>query len=110
MCVKLGFDSRWINLVMNCVTFVSYSILLNGQPTESFSPQRGPFVALSIYYMRRSFLFTFKAGEIESLYFRNQDSKAVPNHIPPFLHGRQHPFFFKANQTEVEKVKGIILT
>lgn len=28
---KLGFDQKWIKLIMKCVTFVSYSILLNGE-------------------------------------------------------------------------------
>lgn len=32
MMRKLRFDRRWINLVMNCINFVSYSILINDEP------------------------------------------------------------------------------
>uniref|UniRef100_A0A803P3Y4 Reverse transcriptase domain-containing protein n=1 Tax=Cannabis sativa TaxID=3483 RepID=A0A803P3Y4_CANSA len=36
-----GFHSHFITLVMNCITFVSYSILFNGRPLKKFFPQRG---------------------------------------------------------------------
>jgi hypothetical protein len=38
---KLGFDERWIQLVMMCVCTTSYSILLNGEPTGYITPTRG---------------------------------------------------------------------
>jgi len=41
MLRKLGFSQRWINLVMQCVRTVSYSILINGRPHGSFVPSRG---------------------------------------------------------------------
>ncbi|KAF5445202.1 hypothetical protein F2P56_034269 [Juglans regia] len=33
--VKMGFGRRWINLIMTCITTVSYAVLLNGQPGEA---------------------------------------------------------------------------
>lgn len=30
--VQLGFDSRWVALTMECVRYVSYSVLINGLP------------------------------------------------------------------------------
>jgi hypothetical protein len=41
MMSKLGFHSQWIDLVMACVTSVSYSIRFNSQMTDSFVPTRG---------------------------------------------------------------------
>ncbi|XP_024178363.1 uncharacterized protein LOC112184337 [Rosa chinensis] len=41
MLVKLGFSSKWINMVMSCVTSVSYSILVQGEPSEHIYPTRG---------------------------------------------------------------------
>ena len=28
---KLDFVEKWIDLIMNCVSFVSYSVLINGE-------------------------------------------------------------------------------
>ena len=33
---KLGFNERWITLMMICVKTVSYSVLVNGEPKEVF--------------------------------------------------------------------------
>lgn len=32
---KMGYDSRWIDLIMKCVN-ISYSILINGIPKNGF--------------------------------------------------------------------------
>jgi len=41
MMRKMGFTEQWIQLIMNCVSIVSYSVLINGQHMEQFSPSRG---------------------------------------------------------------------
>jgi hypothetical protein len=41
MMRRLGFDNKWIYLVTQCVTTVSYSIIVNGSPSEIFYPSRG---------------------------------------------------------------------
>ncbi|XP_059436470.1 uncharacterized protein LOC132169451 [Corylus avellana] len=38
---KMGFESRWVNLVRKCVTIVSYSVIVNGTPVGLFKPSRG---------------------------------------------------------------------
>ena len=35
---KLGFREAWINLALNCITSISYEILVNGYPGKSFKP------------------------------------------------------------------------
>ena len=37
---KMGFNERWINLVMVCVKSVTYSILMNGEPCGMIQPTR----------------------------------------------------------------------
>lgn len=38
----MGFDSKLIDLVMNCIELVTYSILVNGRiPQNYFKPSRG---------------------------------------------------------------------
>ncbi|XP_035551035.1 uncharacterized protein LOC118349641 [Juglans regia] len=39
--VKLGFGEKWVGLIMQCVQTVSYAILVNGKPGNSFTPSRG---------------------------------------------------------------------
>lgn len=38
---RLGFCDRWIVLIMECVTSVTYSVLVNGQPGDVIKPTRG---------------------------------------------------------------------
>lgn len=37
---KLGFNERWISLLMLCVKPISYSILVNGEPKGFIKPSR----------------------------------------------------------------------
>ncbi|XP_042944619.1 uncharacterized protein LOC122278502 [Carya illinoinensis] len=39
--IKMGFADIRVNLVMECVSTVSYSLLINGIPQELFSPSKG---------------------------------------------------------------------
>ncbi|CAL9015934.1 unnamed protein product, partial [Prunus brigantina] len=41
MMEKLGFNSRFRGWIMECVTTVSYSVLLNGEPSGQITPRRG---------------------------------------------------------------------
>jgi hypothetical protein len=41
MMHRLGFEDRWIHLIMRCVKTVSYSILIKGQPQGRILPTRG---------------------------------------------------------------------
>ena len=35
---KMGFHEKWITLMMECITTISYSILINGEPTGTIYP------------------------------------------------------------------------
>lgn len=37
----VGFCDRWTNIVMKCVRYVSYSVVLNGYQGQEFKPNRG---------------------------------------------------------------------
>jgi hypothetical protein len=41
MMTRLGFDQRWINLIMSCVTTVNYRVWFNSDETDCFVPSRG---------------------------------------------------------------------
>lgn len=38
---KFGFEEKWSNRVMECVRTVTFSVLVNGRPSEEFSSRRG---------------------------------------------------------------------
>ena len=38
---KMGFSQQWTQLMMQCVSIVTYNILVNGAPTEKFKPNCG---------------------------------------------------------------------
>ena len=38
---KLGFCDRWVSLVLECITTVSYLILVNGEAKGDIRPSRG---------------------------------------------------------------------
>jgi hypothetical protein len=38
---RLGFDEKWVNLVMTCVQTVTYSVVVNGNPVGNIRSSRG---------------------------------------------------------------------
>ena len=39
--LKMGFQESWVALIMECITTVTYSILVNGEPKGLITPTRG---------------------------------------------------------------------
>ena len=37
----LGFHPKWIKRIEECITTVSFSVVINGEPVGKFSPSRG---------------------------------------------------------------------
>ena len=35
---KMGFHSKWVDLMMECITTVFYSFLINGEPSNTIHP------------------------------------------------------------------------
>ena len=38
---RMGFSRQWVNLISACVSTVTYSILVNGEPKGNIIPTRG---------------------------------------------------------------------
>lgn len=38
---RMGFDLKWVELIMKCITEVQYSIIINGEPVGHIQPSRG---------------------------------------------------------------------
>lgn len=63
--VKMGFSERWVNLIMECVTTVSYQIKVNGELSESFIPERGlrqgiPYLHICSSFVQRASQLCFR--------------------------------------------------
>ncbi|KAG8475435.1 hypothetical protein CXB51_032213 [Gossypium anomalum] len=39
--IRMGFATRWIEIIMKCITTVSYSVVMNGQLGVKFQPHKG---------------------------------------------------------------------
>ena len=39
--LRMEFSRRWVDLIMNCITTVSFSVIVNGVAKGLFYPQRG---------------------------------------------------------------------
>lgn len=39
--LQLGFDDRWVHIIMRCVETVNFSVRVNGHYSSSFSPTKG---------------------------------------------------------------------
>ncbi|GLT73141.1 hypothetical protein SLA2020_450190 [Shorea laevis] len=39
--VAMGFEERWVKMIMHCVNTVEYEILLNGKEVGRIVPSRG---------------------------------------------------------------------
>jgi len=39
--LRLGFNKKWVQWIKHCISSVSFSILLNGEPSNVFTPTRG---------------------------------------------------------------------
>jgi hypothetical protein len=56
----MRFCEQWIQLIMKCVSKVSYQIKVNGALSEAFTPERGlwrgdPYHLIFSYYALRGF-------------------------------------------------------
>lgn len=57
--LAMNFSRYWVNLIIECVSTIQFSILVNGCPTKSFKPSRGLRQGISFPLTSSYFVLTF---------------------------------------------------
>jgi hypothetical protein len=91
---RMGFEGKWIRLIMMCVKLVSYGILVNRSPTGRIFPSRGIQQGDPI----SPYLFLLCAEAMSSLLIR-ADSNGELLRVPTSKRGPRlsHLFFADNN-------------
>lgn len=108
----MGFDERWVKLVIICITYISYGVLINGRPHGIVTPSRGlkqgdplsPFIfILCAEVLGHAFSLAEEEGILEGIKV-DVGSPAV-SHL---LFANDSLFFCRAERTQVEEIKRIL--
>lgn len=109
---KMGFNERWISLIMQCITSVSHRVVLSRCVSEAFKPERGLRQGdpLSPYL----FLLNSEGLSImlsKCLQDRSLKKVKASNNGPKISHlffADDNILFLQANMVECNKVKDVL--
>jgi hypothetical protein len=109
---SMGFPQNIITIIMKCVSTVSFSILLNGSPTNKFFPKRG----LRQGDPLSPYLFIICADVLSNLLIKAQNDKKIKGvkiaqgapEITHLLFADDSLFFCKANRQEAQTIRNVI--
>lgn len=112
MMLKLGFHPPFVELVMRCVSSVSYSILFNGFPTTRFTPSRGlrqgnPMCPFLFLICAEGFSALLKDAEARKLIHGIKISRSFPP-ISHLFFADDSFFFTRACESEAEAITYIL--
>lgn len=67
---QMGFNSKWVTLMMECISSVSYSILVNGEPHGNIKPSRGlrqgdPLSPYFFCYVQRASTLCYRKKKLQ---------------------------------------------
>ncbi|MCH81246.1 hypothetical protein A2U01_0002030, partial [Trifolium medium] len=106
-----GFPNNLVMTIMKCVSSVSFSVLINGQPTTTFTPQRG----LRQGDPLSPYLFILCAEVLSGLLLKSQEGGLfhglkIANNAPPISHlffADDSVVFCRANTEEAQELTKI---
>jgi hypothetical protein len=109
---SMGYPALMVDLIMRCISTVSYQILINGQPSTSFRPERG----LRQGDPLSPYLFILCADVLSGLFHKAASSKdihgiKVARNAPQLSHlffADDSLLFTRANSQEAMKILSIL--
>lgn len=110
--LHMGFPPKITKLIMSCITTVSYQILINGQPSRSFFPEKGirqgdplsPYIFILCANVLSGLLHKEEAkGSIHGI----QVARKAPQ-ITHLLFADDNLLFARANQKEVDSITQVL--
>lgn len=109
---QLGFNNKWIDLVMNCVKTVSYSVLINGCPSPVFTPERGlrqgdPLSPYLFLLCAETFSALLRRAEVENKIHGMQVARNAPI-VSHLFFADDTILFCRANMNEARELENII--
>jgi hypothetical protein len=112
MMRRLGYSTRWVHLIMRCVTSVRFTFNINGSIRGSVTPFRG----LRQGDPLSPFIFLFCSEGLSSLFRASEDSGAISGvrfrdfHVSHLLFADDSLVFCRATPDECDRVTDILRT
>ena len=107
---KMGFDPRWITLMVECISSVQYKVLLNGQPRGLIILQRGlrqgdPLSPYLFIMCTEALIVNIKKAEREKQLTGMKVARACPT-ISHLLFADDSLFFVRRIEKNVKLFSG----
>ena len=112
LMLKMGFDERLVDLIMCCVTSVTYQILVNGQPRGRILPRRGlrqgdPLSPFLFIMCTEALISLLNGAEAEKKIEGLRVARASPR-ISHLLFADDSLFFCKAELSQCKEIMDIL--
>ncbi|XP_019151047.1 PREDICTED: uncharacterized protein LOC109147845 [Ipomoea nil] len=109
MMMALGFHRNWVDLVMKCVTTVSYSILVNGSRSDPIIPTRGlrqgdPLSPYLFIICAEGLSLMLQQANREGLIHGCRVARGAPQ-VSHLFFADDSLLFFKAKEEEANEIK-----
>ncbi|XP_074271638.1 uncharacterized protein LOC141595569 [Silene latifolia] len=109
---RMGFELRWVDRVMHCVSSVSFSVLVNGTPTDVFRPERvlrqGDPLSPYLFILCDEVLSGLMRKAVENGSLHGISIAPSTPSVSHLLFADDSIFFAKANLMEANHVKRIL--